>query len=145
MIDCPPNFNIVTKTAIIASDYILVPARPDYLSTLGIDYLLRSVRDLIKDYNDFADVKDGEKIEKIAPKVLGVVFTMIQEYGGQPMGAQRPFMNQVKNMRDISALFSNTLRGTTHCLLALLSSEYRSSFTDTIREAIKALWTDWKQ
>ena len=35
LIDCPPNFNIVTKTAIIASDYILVPARPDYLSTLG--------------------------------------------------------------------------------------------------------------
>jgi len=102
MIDCPPNFNIVTKTAIIASDYILVPARPDYLSTLGIDYLMRSVRELIKDYNDFAAVKDGERIDKIAPKVLGVVFTMIQEYGGQPIGAQRPFMSQVRNMRDIS-------------------------------------------
>jgi chromosome partitioning protein len=25
LIDCPPNFNIVTKTAIVASDYILVP------------------------------------------------------------------------------------------------------------------------
>jgi len=102
MIDCPPNFNIVTKTAIIASDYILVPARPDYLSTLGIDYLLRSVRGLIKDYNDFAEVKDGQKIEKIAPKMLGVVFTMIQEYGGQPISAQRPFMSQVKNRPDIS-------------------------------------------
>ena len=102
MIDCPPNFNIVTKTAIIASDYILVPARPDYLSTLGINYLLRSVRDLIKDYNDFADVKDGQKIEKIAPKVLGVVFNMIQEYGSQPIGAQRPFMSQVKNIPGIS-------------------------------------------
>jgi cellulose biosynthesis protein BcsQ len=38
LIDCPPNFNIVTKTAIIASGYLLVPARPDYLSTLGIEY-----------------------------------------------------------------------------------------------------------
>jgi chromosome partitioning protein len=27
LIDCPPNFNIVTKTAIIASDFLLVPAR----------------------------------------------------------------------------------------------------------------------
>lgn len=109
MIDCPPNFNIVTKTAIIASDYILVPARPDYLSTLGIDYLLRSVRGLIKDYNDFAAVKDGQKIEKIAPKVLGVVFTMIQEYGGQPMGAQRPFMSQVRSMADVS-VFSEYIK-----------------------------------
>lgn len=99
LIDCPPNFNIVTKTAIIASDYILVPARPDYLSTLGISYLLRSVNGLVKDYNDFAEVKDGSKTEKIAPRVLGVVFTMIQEYGGQPISAQRPFINQVR--RDI--------------------------------------------
>jgi chromosome partitioning protein len=77
LIDCPPNFNIVTKTAIIASDYILVPARPDYLSTLGIDYLIRSVNGLIKDYNEFADVQSADKTPKINPKVLGVVFTMI--------------------------------------------------------------------
>jgi chromosome partitioning protein len=102
LIDCPPNFNIVTKTAIIASDYILVPARPDYLSTLGISYLLRSVNALIKDYNDFADVKDGQKTDRVAPKILGVVFTMIQEYGGQPISAQRPFMNQVKRIPGIS-------------------------------------------
>ena len=102
LIDCPPNFNIVTKTAIIASDYILVPARPDYLSTLGISYLLRSVNQLVKDYNDYAEVKDGEKTDKIAPKILGVVFTMIQEYGGQPISSQRPFISQVK--RDIPSV-----------------------------------------
>ena len=33
LIDCPPNFNIVTKNAIVASDNILIPAKPDYLST----------------------------------------------------------------------------------------------------------------
>ncbi len=94
LIDCPPNFNIVTKTAIIASNFLLVPARPDYLSTLGIEYLIRSVRALVKDYNDFAELEQGEKVEPIAPKLLGVVFTMIQEYGGGPMAAQRAFMSQ---------------------------------------------------
>jgi chromosome partitioning protein len=93
LIDCPPNFNIVTKTAIIASGFLLIPARPDYLSTLGIDYLRLSVNQLVKDYNDFAALEHGEKIEPIKPKVLGVVFTMIQEYGGGPMSAQRAFMN----------------------------------------------------
>ena len=109
LIDCPPNFNIVTKTAIIASDFILVPARPDYLSTLGIDYLLRSVDGLIKDYNDYAAVDSGEKIAKIAPKILGIVFTMIQEYGDQPISAQRPFINQIKRRPNLS-VFSNYIK-----------------------------------
>jgi chromosome partitioning protein len=102
LIDCPPNFNIVTKTAIIASDYILVPARPDYLSTLGIDYLIRSVNGLIKDYNDFAAVEHGEKTSKIDPKILGVVFTMIQEYANGPIQSQRPFMDKVKQMKGLT-------------------------------------------
>lgn len=94
LIDCPPNFNIVTKTALIASDFMLVPARPDYLSTLGIEYLIRSVNSLVKDYNDFAELDQGEKIAPVKPKMLGVVFTMIQEYGGDPMAAQRAFMGK---------------------------------------------------
>jgi chromosome partitioning protein len=102
LIDCPPNFNIVTKTAIIASDFILVPARPDYLSTLGIDYLIRSVDSLIKDYNDYASVDYGEKTEEIDPKILGVVFTMIQEYRDQPISAQRPFINQIKRRSNLA-------------------------------------------
>jgi len=94
LIDCPPNFNIVTKTAIIASDYILVPARPDYLSTMGIDYLLGSVKRLVADYNEYAALDQGERVATIKPKVLGIVFTMIQEYGAEPMAAQRAFMTQ---------------------------------------------------
>ena len=96
LIDCPPNFNIVTKTAIIASDYILVPTRPDQLSTLGIDYLMRSIKSLVKDYNDYADVQSGTTAEKISPKVVGVVFTMIQEYAGGPMSAQKSYINKIK-------------------------------------------------
>lgn len=102
LIDCPPNFNIVTKTAIVASEYLLVPARPDYLSTLGIDYLIRSVDKLVKDYNDFANVHEGQHVDPIAPAVLGVVFSMIQEYSGVPMAAQRTYMSQVRNQSGLS-------------------------------------------
>jgi chromosome partitioning protein len=96
LIDCPPNFNIVTKTAIVASDYILVPTRPDQLSTLGIDYLMRNVEKLTKDYNDYAEVDAGDKVDKIDPKTVGIVFTMIQEYSNQPIAAQRAFMGQLR-------------------------------------------------
>lgn len=98
LIDCPPNFNIVTKTAIVASDSVLIPARADYLSTMGIDYLLRSLNRLVKDYNDFVDVEPGDADDAISPEVLGVVFTMIQEYGGEPIRSQRPFIGQTKKL-----------------------------------------------
>lgn len=98
LIDCPPNFNIVTKNAIVASDHVLIPAKPDYLSTLGIDYLIRSINSLIKDYNDFAKVEDGNVMAAIDPKLLGVVFTMIQVYGGQPISTQRPYIAQAKTL-----------------------------------------------
>jgi chromosome partitioning protein len=78
----------------VVSDYILVPACPDYLSTLGIDYLIRSVDGLIKDYNDFAEVAAGEAVSTIDPEIIGVVFTMIQEYADSPIAAQRGFIQQ---------------------------------------------------
>ena len=104
LIDCPPNFNIVTKTAIVASNYILVPARPDYLSTLGIDYLIRSVNTLIREYNEYADLESGVDMEAIDPRILYVVFTMIQEYGGQPISAQRPFIAQTRRLPNVRVM-----------------------------------------
>jgi chromosome partitioning protein len=105
LIDCPPNFNIITKMAIVACDYILVPARPDYLSTLGIDYLIRNVNELIKDFNEFSALGGGETME-ISPKILGVVFTMIQEYNQQPISAHQEFINRVKRLPGIAAFKS---------------------------------------
>ena len=86
LIDCPPNFNIVTKNAIVASHQILIPAKPDYLSTLGIDYLLRSLKALVEEFNE------DSRSEVIDPKVLGVIFTMIQILNGRPIGVQRQYM-----------------------------------------------------
>jgi len=96
LIDCPPNFNIVTKNAIVASEKILIPAKPDYLSTLGIDYLQRSVNDLVREFNEYAAMDDNE--EDIDPSILGVLFTMIQITSGQPISAQRQFIAQTKRL-----------------------------------------------
>ena len=104
LIDCPPNFNIVTKTAIIASNFLLVPARPDYLSTLGIDYLIRSTNTLIGEYNEFAELTAGLHAESINPRFLYVVFTMIQEYRKQPIATQRPFMSQVRRLSGVEVM-----------------------------------------
>lgn len=96
LIDCPPNFNIVTKNAIIAAKKILVPAKPDYLSTLGIDYLHRSVNELIREFNEYAKL-DSDTTE-ISPEIMGVVFTMIQITSGKPIAAQRQFISQTRRL-----------------------------------------------
>ena len=97
LIDCPPNFNIVTKTAIVASEHILIPAKPDYLSTLGIDYLHRSLRELVEEFNEYSKIDNPEPYS-IHPRILGVIFTMVSYHSGQPISASRQFISQTKRL-----------------------------------------------
>lgn len=115
LIDCPPNFNLVTQNAIVASDYYIVPAKPDYLSTLGIWTLRRHVDQLKEMFN--TKLRDLPEIheEPISPKMLGVVFTMVGFYNQQPISAQRDFIKQIERqfpvfksyVRDHRTLFAD--------------------------------------
>ncbi len=96
IIDCPPNFNIVTKTAIVASDRILIPAIPDYLSTLGIDELKRHIDELAKNFNDYTKGSGALTYGRIAPSIIGVIPTMVRVYGGQPIKAQYTFIERIR-------------------------------------------------
>jgi len=98
LIDCPPNFNIVTKTAVTASDYLLVPTKPDYLSTLGIEQLGKHVGELVKTYNKYVDANNDSEWERINPKILGILFTMIQIRNQKPISAQQPYIQQVRRL-----------------------------------------------
>ena len=50
----------------------------------------------MREFNEYAQL-DGET-EKIAPEILGVVFTMIQITSGQPIAAQRQFISQTRRL-----------------------------------------------
>ncbi|MEX0726384.1 MAG: AAA family ATPase [Planctomycetaceae bacterium] len=98
IIDCPPNFNIVTKTAIAASDYLLIPTKPDYLSTLGIEQLQKHVSELVKTYNKYVIDSGTAEWESIGAETLGVLFTMIQIRNQRPISAQQPYIEQVRRL-----------------------------------------------
>lgn len=105
LIDCAPNFGLVTKTAIVASDQVLIPAKADYLSTLGISYLQGNCEDLVVEYNDYAGHGGGRGGDKmIEPRFLGVVFTMIKIYAGKPIGAQQNYIEEVRLNSQIPVL-----------------------------------------
>jgi chromosome partitioning protein len=99
LIDCPPNFNIVTKTAIIASDHLLIPTKADYLSTLGISYLVNSLNKLKSDYNDYVSFDEETSTKSICPLILGVIFNMLQVYAEEPIATQRTYIDRVKNLK----------------------------------------------
>jgi chromosome partitioning protein len=89
MIDCAPNFNMVTRIAVVASEHVLIPAKADYLSTLGIDYLRRKLAELVRDVKAAGD-------HTIDPAVLGVVFTMIQIAAEGPIIAVRNYVTHTE-------------------------------------------------
>lgn len=63
-IDCPPTLTIYTDSALMASDYYLIPNRIDRYSIVGIDSLQKAVSSLINE-------------ERIQLKCIGLVYTMI--------------------------------------------------------------------
>ena len=91
LFDCPPNFSVVTKNALIASDYYLIPTKLDYLSTLGIDTLIAHVKELTRSYNRQLD----EEAIPASPELLGIVANMAQYYNGVPIGEQKTYVNKL--------------------------------------------------
>jgi chromosome partitioning protein len=107
LIDCPPNFNIVTQNAIIASDLYIVPAKADFLSTLGIDTLVRHIESLTIRYNNYVR-EDGGNFDSINPELAGIIFNMINVYGGEPIQNQERYIGQVR--RAYHNVFENYVR-----------------------------------
>ncbi|WP_344504730.1 ParA family protein [Dactylosporangium maewongense] len=152
LIDCAPNFGLVTKTAIVASDHILVPAKADYLSTLGIEYLVGNCQKLVKDFNDY--VEHGFSADSgfvaIRPQFAGVVFTMIQVYANKPIGTQLNYVEEVRMNASVPVLdgvVRNSPRhfgdagstGVPAMLRAALDDEVAAEFRDLAEEIITTI------
>lgn len=94
LIDCPPNFNLATQIAMIASDQVVYPARADYLSMIGLRYLNEAYRRLVAAHNEGVRHLNGTGF--IRPALLGIVFTMIQYGRDLPDAAQHNYMLQAR-------------------------------------------------
>lgn len=110
LFDCPPNFGIVTRIAIAASDYYLMPAKMDYLSTLGINQLRGRVNKFVREYNLYcAFERDYESgFEEISPAALGVLATMVEIRKDRPISAHTEYIAQLK--REEVFVFDSVVR-----------------------------------
>lgn len=80
--DCPPNFNLVTQNGLFASDCYIIPAIPDYLSTLGINLIQGEV-------NRFSDrIRNALAMfggTFAGPGLKGIVFTRVRLRSRSPL------------------------------------------------------------
>ena len=107
-IDCEPSFDLLTQSAIIASDYYFIPTKFDYLSTLGIDSLLAHIERLTNETKEnikFFNFKGYD----INPQLLGVAGNMVTIAKGEEL---TKFESNIKNklLEDKYKLFNSSIR-----------------------------------
>jgi chromosome partitioning protein len=61
LIDCAPTESMLTTAAYLAADSILIPVKPEFLSTIGLPLLVRSLTDF-------------KRLHRKSIEVLGIVF-----------------------------------------------------------------------
>jgi chromosome partitioning protein len=68
LIDCAPTESVLTTAAYLSSDWLLVPVKPEYLSTIGLPLLVNSMQDFKSEYGQ-------SKLD-----LAGVVFNAASNY-----------------------------------------------------------------
>lgn len=52
LIDCPPTQSMLTDAAYASSNYVLIPVKPEFLSTIGLPLLVKSLEDYQVEHQD---------------------------------------------------------------------------------------------
>jgi chromosome partitioning protein len=77
-VDCPPNLYLATQNGLFASNHYLIVALAEYLSTLGIAHILKSVRTIFSEAgNLLADIGSTENLIR-QPSLAGIIFNRLR-------------------------------------------------------------------
>jgi chromosome partitioning protein len=72
LIDCPPTDSVLTDAAFAASEYLLIPVRPEFLSAVGLPLIDRSLE-------RFREIKPDARLS-VAGVVINAVVDSKEEY-----------------------------------------------------------------
>lgn len=99
IMDCAPGYNLLTRSGIAASNFYLLPARPEPLSIVGIQLLERRI----------AKLKESHKASDLPLNInlIGVVFIM--SGGGLLSRYYNQVMRRVKEDFQPHQLFENNI------------------------------------
>lgn len=119
LIDCPPTLTIYTDSALLASDFYMIPNRIDRYSIIGIDSLQTAVGNLITS-------------QRINLKCLGIVYTMVNRKLNKKQEKIKTDFESKKSVNDID-IFSSVSHIVNHIQYGYsgtLPTKYKSSLED---------------
>ena len=99
ILDCAPGYNLLTRSGIAASDFYLLPARPEPLSLVGIQLLERRIAKLRRSHAD---------TQPLNVNLLGIVF--ILSAGGLMGRYYKQVMKRVQDDFKPEHLFAQSIQ-----------------------------------
>lgn len=86
LIDCAPTDSFLSTAAYLSSDYLLIPVKPEYLSSIGLPLIESSLKSFSQDY------------KKESPKIAGIVFNFCDGYLPEENKAKKDVRNIAKDL-----------------------------------------------
>jgi len=138
VLDCAPGYSLLTRSALVSSDFYILPAKPEPLSVVGIQLLERRIEQLRQNH---------QLTDEVTTQLLGIVFTMTgglfaSRYYRQVMqrvhtdfSAAKVFQTQVPN--DVSV--SKAVDSFTPIVLSNPSATGAKVFVKLTQEFLKKL------
>lgn len=118
IIDCAPTESVLTDAAYFASRYIVAPIKPEFMATIGLPLLARSLQ-------EFRLENDDHQIE-----IAGLAFNHSSSYSAGPEG-QQSIEDVTKEAKKHGwYIFENQVR-------------YSASYAKSAREGTPLSWTSY--
>ncbi|MBS6458183.1 MAG: AAA family ATPase [Firmicutes bacterium] len=77
LIDCMPSLGMMTVNALVAADSVIIPSQPNFLSTKGLNLLLRSISKIKRQIN-------AERKENKLPRIYDIPLSEIDDFPDHP-------------------------------------------------------------
>jgi chromosome partitioning protein len=118
IVDCAPTESVLTDAAYFASRYIIVPIKPEFMATIGLPLLARSL-------NEFRLENEDHEIE-----IAGLAFNHSSSYSVGPEGQQSIEDVTTEAKKHNWHIFENQIR-------------YSGSYAKSAREGTALSWTSY--
>lgn len=109
ILDCQPSFDLITQSAIYASDAYVIPTKLDYLSTVGAPTLYEHIQSLSTEIDEVIKFFNFKNYRKIKAEMIGVIPTMVKFVKGDLKILHKQYKNEMSKKANLK-VFNASIR-----------------------------------
>ena len=106
LIDCPPNLYLMTQNALATSDYYVITAIPDHLSTIGLNILIDKASKIEKLTISASDLAGNKNADRFFASFGAVLFVRVRIGGAMLTNAHADKMEEVRSSLSADKCFN---------------------------------------